>query len=199
MSTGPQCIASFTGPAATTFSGTIDWGDNSALSPFTFADVIPVDGGYNVAASHTYGEKGQYQVTVTINDTLGDTVTDANTMVSVSDATLANVTSVTAYDATARIGTGRQVLAVFTDANVLAMSADFSGMIDWGDNSGVELFTSADVSYANGVFTVLGDHNYATQGHYTVNVSVQDAGGMAVTNGGAVQFNVVPLVAIRPQ
>ncbi len=57
---------------ASDFSGTIDWGDGNAATPFTAADVTANgNGSYSVSASYQYAEEGSYTISVTINDVGG--------------------------------------------------------------------------------------------------------------------------------
>jgi hypothetical protein len=62
-------VASFTDPipgAATDYSATVDWGDDSPLST---GGISAVGGGnFDVAASHTYALPGFYTVTMTVTD-----------------------------------------------------------------------------------------------------------------------------------
>ena len=70
------------------FSGTINWGDGTAATPFTSADVSGSGGSFTVSGlSHLYAEDGTYNVSVAINDEGGSTTTDSGTA-TVADAPL---------------------------------------------------------------------------------------------------------------
>ena len=95
-------------------------------------------GVYTVAGSHTYAEEVTVTdvITVTVNDDGGQstTITGAAT---VADAAL---TGSAAASVTATEGaTATLTNATFTDANPGDHSADFSGTIDWGDGTHLDI------------------------------------------------------------
>ena len=73
--------------------------------------------------------------------------------------------------------TGTLPVATFTDANPFATiaNADYSGTINWGDGTGNQAFTSANVTQVSGTtFAVNDGHTYAEQGTYQVTVTIDD-------------------------
>ena len=119
------------------FSGTINWGDGTT-STFDSSAVSynSGTGTYTVAGSHTYAEEGTDTVTVTVNDDGLKTTTITGTA-TVADAALTGsaAASVTATEgATATLSN-----ATFTDANPGNHSADFSGTINWGDGTHLDI------------------------------------------------------------
>ncbi len=116
-STGTLQLATFTDPTITnpttgSFTATIDWGDGTALDN---TGVVVAQGGgvFALDGTHTYGEEGSYQVTVSVGDgTTSGTGTDT---VQVADAPLtpgtATLTGGVEYT------TPTSLSATFTDAN----------------------------------------------------------------------------------
>ena len=183
-----------TGATASDFSGTIDWGDGSALSTFTGADVTGSAGSYTISGiTHTYAEDGNHPLTVVINDDGGKSTTDNGTA-TIADAPL------TAGTATATSGvegtTAASLSATFSDANTGATASDFSGTIDWGDGSVLSTFTSANVSGSGGSYTISGiTHPYAEDGNHPLTVVINDAGGKSTTDNGSATVADAPLTA----
>lgn len=62
-------------------------------------------------------------------------------------------------------------------------SAPFTGTINWGDGSAAQPFTTAS-------FALAATHVYATQGTYTITVSMTDAGGATATD--TAQASIAP-------
>ena len=172
------------------FSGTINWGDGHTTT-FTSADVSYSSGVYTVNGSHTYAEEGSYTTTVTVNDAGSSSATITGS------ATIVDAALIGSSAASASGNEGASVSlsnATFTDANPGNNSGDFSGTINWGDGH-TTTFTSADVSYSSGVYTVNGSHTYAEEGSYTTTVTVNDAGSSSATITGSA--TIVP-VAEQP-
>jgi PKD repeat protein len=164
-------------PAASFFSGTINWGDGT-MSSFTGAnpaEVTVLPGNViRVSASHTYYRYGNYATSVTVNDSGGTNSTiSAGAVVSitefggafaiaeasatVADQALTQVTAETITPIEAQSFTG--AVASFTDANSLSTAADFSATIRWGDGA----ITAGTIgrSAFGGFFDVIGTHTYA--------------------------------------
>jgi PKD repeat protein len=181
-------VASFTdaNPAATSgdFSAVITWGDGTTSAGTVTANPA---GGFLVSGSHTYGEEGPFQLSVSITD-VGSGATAGSTA-SVADAPLtAAGLAVSATEGASFSGT----VASFTDANPAATSGDFSAVITWGDGT-----TSAGTVTANpaGGFLVSGSHTYGEEGSFPVSVSISDAGGSSATAGSTASVADAPLSA----
>ena len=133
--TGNLVVATFTdanpGSVPADFSGMIDWGDGHSASFTSFAVGLS-DGTFNVRASYTYADEGTYHVTVTTNDSYGQSVRATNTTFAVADAPLTDTTPATLYHVTADRSTGNQVLATFSDGNPGAQAGDFTPTVSWG-------------------------------------------------------------------
>jgi len=181
-----------TGAPASDFSGTINWGDGTSAN-FTSADVTANgNGSFMVNGfSHVYADDGQHSVSVVINDKGGSTTTDTGTT-TVADAPLTpgTVTVSGGVEGT----TAATLTATFTDANLNAPSSDFSGTINWGDNTSTS-FTGSDVTAnGNGSFTVNGfSHVYAEDGQHSVSVVINDKGGSTTTDTGTTTIADAPL------
>ena len=165
-------MVNFTDGTADTHTAVIDWGDGTTdnigavTSPFT--------------ANHTYADDGDYQVKVTVTDDEGSSGMD------LVDVNVKNVGPV--VDAAPDELTGDIMEAMaFTIAPIANFDdpgADeelFTATIDWGDGSAVESGTipaatptSAGNMQGN---TVVGSHEYAQEGDYTVTIKVTDNEG----------------------
>ena len=177
---------------ASDFSGTINWGDGTALASFTSGAVSGGGGSFTVSGSHTYAEEGTYIPKVTINDDGGSTAIDTGTT-TVLDAPL-TAGAIATVTGGVEGTTAATLSATFSDANTGAPTSDFSGTIDWGDGTSTN-FTSADVSGSNGSFTVNGSHTYAEEGTFFATVAINDDGGSSATETGSTSVTDAPLTA----
>ncbi|HET6880071.1 MAG TPA: TIGR03118 family protein [Pirellulales bacterium] len=137
------------------YSAAIDWGDGSASTSGTVS--MGAGGGFEVTGAHTYAEKSNKTVTVTISD-LGGTTATALSAAKVADAPLTPGVPL-ALNATEGVSfTG--TLGTFTDGNPNATKSEFTATIDWGDGGATSLGTI--LTAPGGVFLVSGTHVYAT-------------------------------------
>ena len=177
------------------FSGTIDWGDGSAVTTFSSAAVTQPGGvgtPFIVNGTHIYAEEGPDNVTVTINDVGGSSTTETgSTTVADAPLTAGTVTVGGGVEGT----TPATLTATFSDANLGAPTSDFSGTIDWGDGDTTN-FTSGDVAAnGGGAFTVSGTHTYAEEGPDNVTVTINDVGGSQTIETGSTTVADAPLTA----
>ncbi|HLJ93592.1 MAG TPA: choice-of-anchor Q domain-containing protein, partial [Gemmataceae bacterium] len=150
-------------PGVSSWSSTIRWGDGNTTSlALTSTGMIP-------GQTHTYAEEGSYTATVQIADALGDTQQKTFT-VGVSDPI---VIASGGYSVTAAQGSlsATQTVATYTDpAGAEANDGThYSASINWGDSTTPSTGT---ISFANGVFTVSGNHTYAAGGSYSITVTI---------------------------
>jgi hypothetical protein len=214
-STGSQLVATFTdtNPNATAADFTagggstlISWGDFVTTSTISvvkdLANSNATFSTWKVFGTHTYLETATYNVTVTITDDDGGTVTtaDNNVTFNVLDASLVDTTMGQTLPAVEGNPTGPQIVAKFADNNPFAppSGADFPSagiIINWGDSTtsqGTAVFLST-----NGIqsfWKVVGSHTYAELGTFTVSVTIADEDGSSLltpaTASQAVSFNV---------
>src|SRR5262249_41391208 len=136
-STGSTLVATFTcagglAPIAS-YAATIGWGvgtTSTVTSTATPSGQIVVDsnGGYDVQASHTYGEEGSFPLTVTITDAAGITFR-AQAQATVADATLTGA----AQNISTTEGLKTFTVATFSDADPNGTPSDYTATITWDD------------------------------------------------------------------
>jgi hypothetical protein len=172
-------VATFTDPAATSFSATITWGDNDTTAGVHIVADPNVAGQYDVVASkgHPYAEGGSYSVGVTVGDnnnasaSVTSTAAVADLPITASGGLLLKAIEGASFKAT--------TVATFTDADTSEAITSYTATIDWGDNT-----TSAGIVKSTstmGKFLVQGGHRYADEGNYTVTTSISDSGGATAT------------------
>ncbi len=189
-------VATFTdgNPDATPleYKVTIDWGDGSGGS----GTVVNGDtaGTFDVLASHKYAEAGTYPINIIIDDSAGDNGGSravANGEADIADAPLVNVNS-NSVGGTEGQGVSA-TLGFFTDINPAAKTSDFTVSIDWGDGTDTDETTGSvaitggtstgidpttNIDNGTGVnFKITGNHTYAEEGSYDIDVTVTDADG----------------------
>jgi hypothetical protein len=165
----------------------IDWGDGS---PLDTGLLTTANGATRFQGDHLYAAAGTYTVTATVG--VGASTVTVSTTVTVADAPLtAQAAPVITMDGTA---TGRVLLATFTDADPQGQTANYTATIDWGDGQ-----QSAGVIEPNveddTTLEVWGEHTYAsTSGSpWTVQVTIQDAGGSTASATTAVRLRAFTL------
>ncbi|HVS05154.1 MAG TPA: hypothetical protein VHK65_03195 [Candidatus Dormibacteraeota bacterium] len=181
----------------TSITGTIDWGDGTALQ--TVQSTAPSDicecssNDAEVSASHVYDAGSpagtSYLIKVTAKDDGGATSTrtfDA----SISDGKLtADANKSLTATASAAF---TSVLGSFTDeAGAQAAAGDFSAMISWGDNA---LYPGTVTKTASGAFSVSGTHTYASAGSKSITATVTDHEGSTVMLHATVTVGAAPIV-----
>jgi hypothetical protein len=156
-------VATFTDPGGaeptTDYSATIDWGDGATTpGTITFAGGV-----YTVTGDHTYAEEsaghtvsGKYPIVVTITHETAPTTT-VNTTADVSDPAVLAAGGFT-FTAVEGMPSGTQTVATFIDPGGAEDLADYAALINWGDG----VTSPGTISFAGGVYTVTGDHTYAT-------------------------------------
>ena len=177
---GPVATFSDANPAgaATDYTATIDWGDNSALTTVSGSLMSVAGGAFGVPGSHAYAEEGTYTLTVTISD-VGGAMATVNPVATVGDAALTAGTgaSIVATEGAAFSG----VVGGFTDANSAAAPGDFTATITWSDGS----TTQGEMSTISGIaggFAVSGTHVFSDEAASApFTVVVHDRGGSVVT------------------
>lgn len=140
-------------------TATIDWGDKTTPTQYTFIDGRT----FQVTGAHAYSKVGTYTITVTVAiPVLQQTASGTGTITVVPNYTL-NVNNV-------------QPLVGQTFNGVVATGTDpffndpLNGTINWGDNTPP---TSVQVvSSATGAYQVNATHTYSQAGSWTITVSL---------------------------
>jgi hypothetical protein len=177
---------SFTDPDSTTWTATVDYGDQSG------AQTLPLSG-MNFSLSHQYIDEGTYTVTVKVTDNQGATGTGTAT-VTVNNAT-PSVGAITVSSPVIQVNGSTTASATFTDAGV---KDTHTAIWDWGDSTnGTPDTTPGTVTESNGSGTVGPDsHTYTAAGVYTVKLTVTDDDG---TQPGTQTFQYVSVYNPTPQ
>jgi hypothetical protein len=169
-------VASFTDadPNATVadYTAVINWGDGASS-----AGSIAYDSGqqvFTVAGSHTYITGGNQAVSVVITDqgTQATAMGDIQVTVPAPPPVVVPPLVIVCHDfgATEGVGTGKIVLATFTDSSSAQQYTGYRARISWGD--GTTSSAGTIVANPDGTFSVVGQHTYAREGKYTVQVLV---------------------------
>ena len=152
------------------YSATIFWGDGTSSAGV----ILPSNGRFDVRGSHLYFA-GEYQVTVSIRDAAGGTAEAFGTVTVGAAAITAN-----GFPAlkTVEGATFADPVAGFLSANPLAIAADFTATINWGDDSPQEagIITPAGLG---GAFTVSGSHVFQYGAGQPITVTIQSIGGQS--------------------
>jgi PhoPQ-activated pathogenicity-related protein len=173
---------------AADFTATIDWGDGNTSTGIISADKA---GGFDVSGGHTYTLNGSYTVVVTIIDQAGGVGEQATAQTTSLVATVPLTAIGQVLSATEGISTGPKIPVVVSAANPNAVASDFTGTINWGDNS---TSSASFVDNGNGTFQVVGTHTFAEEGTYSVSAQVTDLDGNQVSATGSVTVTDAQLV-----
>ncbi len=173
---GSRTVAVFTdtGPQpASAPLATINWGDRTGDVTVTASDAGA--GHFTVAGSHTYGDEGNFPVTVTFQDNNGTATATGSAVVLDADTITPTATTIAATES---VTFADITVATFQDSNPGTAAGDLSAAIDWGDNtSSAGTITGGN----NAPFTVTGSHGYADEGTYPIVVRVFETAANATT------------------
>jgi hypothetical protein len=160
----------FSGQLATSgcsISGTptISWGDGQTSEATVTSS--------SISGTHVYTEEGIFNGSVRYTDDCGSHKVAFQAQV--ADAPL----SATGVPVSATAGAPFSgTVAMFTDADPVGTTADYTATIVWGDGT-----NSAGTigSAPGGGFTVAGSHTYAASGAYSTSIAISDSGGASAT------------------
>ena len=151
---------SFTDSGSDTWTGSVDYGDGSAVEP------LALDSDQTFRLSHTYSSTGVYMVTVRVADDDGGVGTDALTVTWISAAPV--VTILEALPAHVDEGSPTLLTATFTDPDAADTHA-----VDWDLGNGASLPYGLDP----GTRTVNLQQTYVDDGSFLVGFRVTDGEG----------------------
>ncbi len=195
--TGNQVLATFTDPgtpeAVSAYTANIAWGDGS-----TSAGTITLNAGvFSVSGAHTYGKKGTFTISITIDHgsspdrTVTSTATVANAAITVTSNALS-------------VNENQQfsgAVGSFIDANPLSVAGDFTATINWGDGSANSTGTITVDPLNSSRFIVNGTHTYAEgPATRTVTLTIHDTpdNDNFIKTASATVANVKPVVSVTP-
>jgi len=168
--------SSFTDPDSNSWIANVDYGDGSGTQPLTLS-------GKNFVLSHQYTTVGTYTVTVNVTDNQG-AISTVQASITVNSAppqiNPLSGSTITQGDTYSENGS-------FTDAD----STLWTATVDYGDGSGVQPLTLN----SDNMFSL--NHQYTTEGTYTVTVNVTDNQGATGTGTATVIVNsnaIAPVV-----
>jgi hypothetical protein len=167
-------VATFTDANVTTYTATVDWGDNDTSASVVVVKDAKVSGQFDVVAtkSHPYAEGGSYSTGATVQAANG---TSGYGTGAAAVADLAITASPAALPRTTEGSTLNTRVATFKDADTSEPINSYTATIDWGD--GHTSSGTVQATATRGSYVVLGTHVYAEEGTYKVTVSIADTGG----------------------
>jgi hypothetical protein len=168
------------GAAATAFTASINWGDNSPASTGT---VSGSNGSFSVGGTHTYQLDGTYQIVTTVNGDGASVSIDATAnigeQVNGITVTGAAISSAAIVEGTALSSV---TVATFADAGAVTPASGYSATIDWGDGSAT---SAGSIGASGNNFNVSGTHTYSEEGKYATKVTVTKGNVVNGTGSGA--------------
>jgi Ca2+-binding RTX toxin-like protein/PKD repeat protein len=177
------------------FTATIDWGDGTPLEQGTVVtSLVSTTRGTvttgRILGSHTYGDNGDYTVTVTVSDDDGGfrsgslRVSVYNEAPSVAQLSLRTATVANPFTLTSS----------FTDGGfgTVTSQESFQATVDWGDGSAPQSVVPQWTVGGAGVpssGTAVASHTYVSGGYFSITVTLRDDDGGTCTR-------VIPLRSI---
>jgi hypothetical protein len=175
---------------ADTYTASINWGDGGTAT--TGAVSCSGQDTWSVAGSYTYKDSGTFKVTVTVNDSDGDSATGQTDTAAITDQELA---AVSAANVKGTEGGKVKVIAIFNDSNPAFQSDEsvdpgLSATINWGDGTTSKADKIAWDDSNDSNVRVTGSHLYDAntgESSYTIKVTLTDDGsdGSAMTTSHA--------------
>lgn len=147
------------------FTAMINWGDATSSA----GTVTGGSGSFTLNGVHTYIDEGSFPLIVVVTENPAGTTGTGTGTATVTEADVLTGTPMTFNPVATVPFTGP--VATFADANTANVPSDFTATINWGDGN-----TTAGVvvSLSAGSFQVRGTHTYATNGTFSVIVTLTD-------------------------
>ena len=152
---------SFTDSDSTSWSATVDYGDESGPQPLTLS-------GTNFSLNHTYKEEGSYTVKVSVTDNQGASGS-ATAVATVNNApfTVSAISAPTTPQQLVNGSASVSASATFSDPGVLDTH---TATWNWGDGT----TSTGTVTESNGSGSVADSHSYSSANVYTITLTVTD-------------------------
>lgn len=155
--------ATFTDATGTSWTGTVDWGDGSAIENLVINQETRT-----FDLSHKYENSGTYRVVVIIRDETGQAVNSGSDSYRMSVTNVGPAATIPAADSTGVRGQVRTIQLAATDPSPLDTAAGFRYQVDWGDGSSVQFLNTGSTSAT---------HIFNAAGAFTVKVRAIDKDG----------------------
>lgn len=171
-----QVVATFTDPVNSGgYSANVDFGDGSSVAGATIEALG--GGNYEVLASHEYTSDPLMEA-ITVTVTRGSDGNSA-TVTSIAEVVDSAVDAGGGYTINTMAGTAfsQQLVGRFIDPAGADATGSYAANIDWGDG---QTTAGTIVADASGDFNVLGGHEYASAGSFTIQVEIQHGSAPAV-------------------
>src|SRR5271157_2947538 len=169
-------LDSNTAAVAGDFTATINWGDGHISSGTVTASTTT--GLFVVSGTNLYATSGSYPIVISVQDNLGDGA-GINSTALVTNPTLTPIGTTVNFTAGVLPSTA-ETAGSFFDSDTTATASNFTASINWGDGN-VSPGTVTQSSTNPSLFLVSGTNVYASQGTYTITISVKDQGGNSTT------------------
>jgi uncharacterized protein (TIGR03118 family) len=150
--------------AASAFSATINWGDNTT----TAGTVTGSAGSYTISGSHSYADEGTFTATVTFQETNSPTFTvnTTDTVTVLEGDVLSGMTGIGQVTE----GQTSTIFFTFNDSNTTNTASDFTATINFGDGTVI----AGTVAGVGGTLVASGSHTYADEGIFTATATLTD-------------------------
>jgi hypothetical protein len=132
--------------------------------------VVSSNGLFSVQGTHNYAVDGTYAVQVTVTGADGSLTTSGTVLAVRPPLDLLDQE----VNQLAGVAFTNQLVGVFAESDTLDLAGEFTAQIDWGDGTPTDTGT---VMGGNGLFEVLGSHEYAAAGPYLLVVQVSQGWG----------------------
>ena len=191
--TSLEPLATFTDPAGPlstgNYSAQIAWGDGT-VSPGSI--VLGAGNVYTVLGQHVYTNEGPAVITVTIVHGTAPNTTVTSTA-QVADAPVVAQGGITIL-ATSGVPLVGQTVATFYDPVGVDPLDVYSAKINWGDGPSA---SAGALSYnsATNIFTVSGNHTYASGGQFTITVTIHHETALDTTTTSKANVSGPPFAA----